>query len=159
MAATHPGFGSESSARGELHVRIAKKTHILRFRISEVARLQRMLGEDPLAYLARTGAHENFVAHAIVAGLSRDKKSKVHLGLAERWLDDESEAISIEGTEVTMEELSVEILYTIGRGKRGEEAERFVDALNEAFGSEDSAGKSPGAPSPSASKPTPNTTS
>lgn len=124
--------------RGEIDIRLGGQTRTLRFRTPEVMLLQKRLECDVLAYLARSGGIENFLVEAIFCGLSRDKKAKVNPMRVAAWLDDDHQAPSIDGKEVTRQEMQKEILYAIARGKPRDEASEFVSVLDEAFSDEDS---------------------
>ena len=125
--------------KGELDIRLGGQTRTLRFKTSEVMLLQKRLGMDVMAYLGASGGIENFLCEAIFAGLSRDKKAKIHPQRVAAWLDDEDKPpqLSTSDSPASRTELRKAILYAIARGKPKEEAEEFVQVLDEMFEEED----------------------
>jgi len=113
-----------NSDRGEMEVHVGGQTRTLRFRSSEVMDLEKRLGSDILAFLARNGGQTTFIVEAIFCGLTPKSDKVTPKGIA-RWLDDAEDLNRLE--------LQKEIVYAVARGKPGEEGKRMVEVLDEHF--------------------------
>lgn len=114
--------------RSEYEIHIGGQTRVLRFRSEQTAMFGKRLEQDPVLYLAGGGELTNFCCEAIICGLSYDKKIRRDLtpGTVFRWLD--------EAEDLDREAFAKEVLYTIARGKPGDEGARMAKVLDEVFG-------------------------
>jgi hypothetical protein len=109
-------------------VTLGGQARTLRFRSAEVMLLEERLGMDVLAFLARQGGSTRFVVEAVFAGLSSGADKKLTPKRVTAWLDE------FDGD---VDDLQKAILYAIARGKPAQQAKKMVEALDEAFPSED----------------------